>query len=242
MVLLWVLNIKIFKHTRSPGKPACVPPEFWASRTQRCVFQSPSLSVSPSVSHPLGKRTLELWLTSASRSCLFCVWMKDCGLVNTAAASGERNRTLPSWTWALTWTHTLNLSPVSVSIKPPGLLLGVDTCCPRPASSYHFSLCTVHPQPHFDWFTFFFFCTGRGASTNKFIEQTWISIRRSYIYIGLHLRIQVECHIQCQCRKVWWVWLVSWSFSNCNTSRYWRRWKKNTNKKGLKLFHGFIIS
>lgn len=71
MVLLWVLNIKIFKHTRSPGKPACVPPEFWASRTQRCVFQSPSLSVSPSVSHPLGKRTLELWLTSASRSCLF---------------------------------------------------------------------------------------------------------------------------------------------------------------------------
>ena len=105
-------------HTRSPGKPACVPPEFRASRRQRCISKAP-LSVSPSVSQPLGKRTLELWPTSARRSCLFCVWMKDCGLMNTAAASGERNRTLPSWTWALTWTHTLwTFPPVSVSIKP----------------------------------------------------------------------------------------------------------------------------
>lgn len=69
------------------------------------------VSVRVSVSYPLGWRGGSRGLTAAWRNCFSCRWMKDCGFVATAAASGKRNRMLPSWTWAPTWTHGLNLSP-----------------------------------------------------------------------------------------------------------------------------------
>lgn len=98
------------------------------------TFPSPTAPVSVSPSRflslsvclsPFRRETWELWLSYACRNWIFvCEW-RTVGLWPQLLPVG---RTLPSWTWALTWTHTLNLSPTSFSINPG--TLGVVICSP----------------------------------------------------------------------------------------------------------------